>query len=210
MKKLAVIIVAALATACVVAQDRPNRGPHGRGGDGGRPHPAMGPNAGMWVPRMFSSKAALEKIGVTDEALRMRILEGLRRHKEQGDEIEQKIREISREQAESMRNLLQDKEADPKAVMDKIDEVAKLRAKQGRLSVKSILVLRDNLTPEQLEKARELLRERGRERGSMRRGGRDHDGESPERGARGERPRGERRGPSRDGQRGKRQAPKES
>ena len=37
MKKLAVIIVAAVATACVVAQDRPNRGPNGRGGAGAKP-----------------------------------------------------------------------------------------------------------------------------------------------------------------------------
>ena len=213
MKKLAVIIVAAVATACVVAQDRPNRGPNGRGGAGGdrphageRPHPGMGPNAGMWVPRMFSSKAALERIGVTDEAQRTKIQEGLRQQMEQGEEIERQIRDISRQQAEAMQALLKDKAADPKAVMEKIGEVAKLRAKQARLSVKAILMLRDNLTPEQLEKVSSMLHERGRARGAFRRGGDDH----PERGARGDRPRGERRGPAREGQREKRSAPKES
>ena len=222
MKKLAVIIVAAVAAACVVAQDKPNRGPNGRGGPGGdrphageRPHPGMGPNAGMWVPKMFSSKAALERIGVTDEAQRTKIQEGLRQQMEQGDEIEQQIREISRQQAEAMQALLKDKEADPKSVMEKIGEVAKLRAKQARLSVKAILVLRDNLTPEQLEKVGSMLHERGRARGAFRRGGDDHGGERPERGARGDRPRGdrprgERRGPAREGQREKRSAPKES
>ena len=54
--------------------------------------------------------------------------------------------------------------------MDKIDEVAKLRAEQGRLSVRAIVVLRDNLSPEQLEKAREFILARGRERGRMRQG----------------------------------------
>ena len=224
MKKLAVIIVAAVAAACVVAQDKPNRGPNGRGGPGGdrphageRPHPGMGmgPNAGMWVPRMFSSKAMLERIGVTDEAQRTKIQEGLRQQMEQGDEIERQIRDISRQQAEAMQALLKDKEADPKAVMEKIGEVAKLRAKQARLSVKAILVLRDNLTPEQLEKMSSMLHERGRARGAFRRGGDDHGGEHPERGARGDRPRGdrprgERRGPAREGQREKRSAPKES
>ena len=224
MKKLAVIIVAAVATVCVVAQDRPNRGPNGRGGPGGdrphageRPHPGMGmgPNAGMWVPRMFSSKAMLERIGVTDEAQRTKIQEGLREQMEQGEEIERQIREISRQQAEAMQALLKDKSADPKAVMEKIGEVAKLRAKQARLSVKAILVLRDNLTPEQLEKVGSMLHERGHARGAFRRGGDDHGGEHPERGARGDRPRGdrprgERRGPAREGQREKRSAPKES
>ena len=221
MKKLAVIIVAAVATACVVAQDRPNRGPNGRGagGDrphaGERPHPGMGPNAGMWVPRMFSSKAALERIGVTDETQRTKIQEGLRQQMEQGEEIERQIREISRQQAEAMQALLKDKAADPKAVMEKIGEVAKLRAKQARLSVKAILVLRDNLTPEQLEKVSSMLNERGRARGAFRRGGDDRGGEHSERGARGDRPRGDRprgvrRGPAREGQREKRSAPKES
>ena len=222
MKKLVVIVVAAVAAACVVAQDKPNRGPNGRGGPGGdrphageRPHPGMGPNAGMWVPRMFSSKAVLERIGVTDEAQRTKIQEGLRQQMEQGEEIERQIREISRQQAEAMQALLKDKSADPKAVMEKIGEVAKLRAKQARLSVKAILVLRDNLTPEQLEKVSSMLNERGRARGAFRRGGDDRGGEHPGRGARGDRPRGdrprgERRGPAREGQREKRSAPKES
>ena len=222
MKKLVVIVVAAVAAACVVAQDKPNRGPNGRGGPGGdrphageRPHSGMGPNAGMWVPRMFSSKAALERIGVTDEAQRTKIQEGLRQQMEQGDEIERQIREISRQQAEAMQELLKDKAADPKPLMEKIGEVAKLRAKQARLSVKAILVLRDNLTPEQLEKVGTMLHERGRARGALRRGGDDHGGEHPERGARGDRPRGdrprgERRGPAREGHREKRPAPKES
>ena len=204
MKKLMIIVVAALATVCAVAQEKPQRGPHGPGGG---PHPAM--MAGMWVPRMLSNKENLEKIGVTDEAKCAKIVESLTSLKEEGEKLEQKIRDISREQAQLMRGLLKDKAADPQAVMEKIDEVAKLRAEQGRLSVKSILVLRDNLTPEQLEKASALIHERGRERGAMRRGGRD--GESPERGARGDRPRGDRpRGDRPRGERrGKRNAPKE-
>ena len=217
MKKLAVIVMAVLAAACVVAQEKPNRGPNGRGGAGGdrphageRPHPGMGPNAGMWVPRMFSSKAVLERMGVTDEAQRTKIQEGLRQQMEEGEEIERQIREISRQQAEAMQELLKDKAADPKPLMEKIGEVAKLRAKQARLSVKAILVLRDNLTPEQLEKVSSMLHERGRARGAFRRGGDEHGGERPERGARGDRPRGERRGPAREGKREKRSAPKES
>ena len=134
---------------------------------------------------MLSSKMVLDRIGVTNEAQRTKLLADIKPLKEQGDVLEQKIREISREQAQLMRVLFQDKGSDPKAVLDKLDEVAKLRAEQGGLSVEAIIVLRDNLSPEQLAKAREFILERGRERGRMRRGGMG--------------PGGERRGPPPDG-----------
>ena len=174
MKKLGIVIVAALATVCVLAQDKPRRGGKHRGerpAAGERQmHGPMMHAAGAWVPRMLADKASLEKIGVTDGALCTKLLAELKPLKEQGDVLEKKIREISREQAQLMRGLLKDKSSDPKAAMDKIDEVAKLRAEQGRLSVRALIVLRDNLSSEQLEKAREFILERGRERGRMRQG----------------------------------------
>ncbi len=189
MKKLVIIIAATLATACVIAQEKPRRGragqPRGerppageRSMAGERPMPMrMTPGVGMWVPRMLSSPASLDKIGVTDESVRAKIVEKIKPLKEEGDQLEQKIREISRDQAQRMRELFDGKETDPKPVLDMIDTVAKLRAKQGRLSVKAILALREELTPEQLEKARGLILERGRERGRMRRGGMGPGGE---------------------------------
>ena len=175
MNRIGIVIVAALATVSVLAQDRPRRG--GRQQRGERPaageHQMRGHGnmmQGAWVPRMLSSQVSLEKIGVTDEALRTKLLAELKPLKEQGELLERKLHEVSREQFQQMRALLKDKSADPKAVMDKIDEVAKLRAEQGRLSVRALVVLRDNLSPEQLEKARTLVMERGRERGMMRHG----------------------------------------
>ena len=183
MKKIALLVVAVLATACVLAQEKPRRGGgrrHQRGerpaaserqmGGGGMMHAA-----GAWIPRMFANKANMERIGVTDEALRTKLLTALKPLQERGDGLDQKIREVSREQFKLMQGLVKDKGADPKAVMDKIDEVAKLRAEQGRLSVRALLVLRDNLSTEQLEKVCELIRERGR----MRHGGMGPGGERP-------------------------------
>ena len=175
MKKLGIVIVAALATVCVLAQDRPRRGGKHQRGEraamGERPMHGPGPMMqGAWVPRMLSSKASLEKIGVADEALSTKLLAELKPLKEQGDMLEKKLHEVSREQFRMMQGLLRDKGADSKAVMEKIDEVAKLRAEQGRLSVRALVVLRDNLSPEQLEKARAFIMERGRERGRMRHG----------------------------------------
>jgi len=193
MKKIGMIIVAVLATACVLAQEKPRHGRVGRHQRGERPamgeRPMPGPMmhgpTGAWVPRMLTSNMVLDRIGVTNEAQRTKLLAEIKPLKEQGDVLEQKIRDISREQAQLMRVLFQEKGSDPKAVLDKLDEVAKLRAEQGGLSVKAIIVLRDNLSPEQLTKAREFILERGRERGQMRRGGM--------------RPGGERRTPPPDG-----------
>ena len=194
MKRL-LVIAAAMAAACVFAQETPtppNGGMHPRG--------PMMQHAGPWVVRMLSSKEALEKMGVSDDALKDKILAALAPIKEEGDALEKKIREISHEQAEMTRGLFDDKTRDPKPVMDKITEVAKLRAEQGRLSVKAFLVLRDNLPQEQLEKAKSFIFSRGAERGRMRRGG---EGHGPRRGMRGgDGEQGERRGPPR-GRRGK-------
>ena len=175
MKKLGIVIVAVLATVCVLAQDRPRRGGKHQRGEraamGERPMHGPGPMMqGAWVPRMLSNKASLEKIGVTDVALCTKLLAELKPLKEQGEMLEKKLHEVSREQFRMMQGLLKDKGADSTAVMDKIDEVAKLRAEQGRLSVRALVVLRDNLSPEQLEKARAFIMERGRERGRMRHG----------------------------------------
>lgn len=194
MKKV-LIIAAAMAAACAFAQEKPtppNGGMHPRG--------PMMQHAGPWMVRMLSNKGALEKMGVTDDALKDKIIAALNPIKDEGEALEKKIREISREQAEMTRGLFDDKTRDPKPVMDKITEVAKLRAEQGRLAVKAFLVLRDNLPQEQLEKAKSVIFSHGAERGRMRRGG--GEGRGPRRGMRGgDGEQGERRGPPR-GRRG--------
>ncbi len=197
MKRI-LTIAAALAMACAFAQEKPKQaqnGPRGR--------PPMMMQAGPWVVRMLSSKGTLENIGVTDAAAQDKIIAAIAPLKEKGAALEKKIREISLEQAKMTRGLFEDKERDPKPVMDKISEVAQLRAEQGRISVQAMLVLRDNLAPEQLEMAKKVIFERGRERGRMRRG------EGPRHGARGgEGADGEKRRPPRNRKNKKDEAPK--
>lgn len=186
MKKLLTFAASALAAACVMAQDGPRRAEGGRP-HGDRPPPGMGMGgSGAWVTRMLSNRENLAKIGLADEEKQNKLVEALSALREKSEDLEKKIRMISREQARLMRELLEDGGRDDKAVLEKIDEVAKLRAEQGRLAVKSILVARDNLTPEQLKKARELISEKGRMRGGMRRGD-GADGEGPRAGCEGPR-----------------------
>lgn len=153
MNKLAVMSVVTLAAACVFAQGAPMGSPTG---------------AGPWVAQMLAGGDNLEKIGVEDEALRESLRRDLTSLKEKADVIEREVRKVSREQAKMMRELMRDRSRSADDVLAKIDEVAKLRAEQGRLAVQSIVLLRDKLSAEQLEAAHKLVTERGRARGRMR------------------------------------------
>ena len=202
--KRSLLIATAIVAACAFAQEKPNPQPRRM-----MPRmPMMMHQSGPWVARMLSSKTTLEKIGVADEALRDKIIAMIAPLKDKGDALDKKIRDIAFEQAEMTRALFDDKTRDPKPVMDKIGEVAKLRAEQARISVKAMLMLRENLSAEQLEKAKTVIFERGRERRRMRNGGAgggegrkpgmgDGEGRPHRRGGEGRRPGrgGEKRGP---------------
>ena len=169
MKRLIIIALAAIATMGAIAQDGDQMPPERPNGARMGPRPMMG-GQGPWLVRMFTKKENFEKLGISDKAKADKLLADLESIKDEGNAIEKKVREISREQAELMRKLFADKAADSKEVMAKIDEVAKLRADQARLSVKTILMLRENLTEEQMRNARSMMMERGKARRSMRQG----------------------------------------
>ena len=182
MKRLMIIALAAIASSGVFAQDNAEALPEKPNGARMMQRPMMG-GQGPWLVRMFTKKDNFEKLGITDKAKADKLLADLESIKDEGNAIEKKVREISREQAELMRKLFADKTADSKEVMAKIDEVAKLRADQARLSVKTILTLRENLTEEQMQNARNMMMERGQMRRSMRRGmGTSEPGRRPMRG----------------------------
>ena len=182
MKRLMIIALAAIASSGVFAQDNAEASPEKPNGARMMQRPMMG-GQGPWLVRMFTKKENFEKLGITDKAKADKLLADLESIKDEGNAIEKKVREISREQAELMRKLFADKAADSKEVMAKIDEVAKLRAEQARLSVKTILMLRENLTDEQMQNARNMMMERGQMRRSMRQGvGGTEPGRRPARG----------------------------
>ena len=182
MKRLMIIALAAIASSGVFAQDNAESSPEKPNDARVMQRPMMG-GQGPWLVRMFTKKDNFEKLGITDKAKADKLLADLESIKDEGNAIEKKVREISREQAEIMRKLFADKAADSKEVMAKIDEVAKLRAEQARLSVKTILTLRENLTEEQMQNARSMMMERGKVRRSMRQGvGGTEPGRRPARG----------------------------
>lgn len=182
MKKLIVAFAAALCVASVVAADggqaKKSRAPRdcenacGREGrQGVRAGEGRLPGAGPWVAQILASGGNLEKIGVEDEELCKKLQSELKALRKKNLEAEKKIREVSREQAKMMRTFLKDKSCSAEDIYAKIDEVARLRAEQGRLAVQSMELLRDNLTQEQIKAAQRLIMEGARKRGRMRRGG---------------------------------------
>jgi hypothetical protein len=182
MKRIMIMALAAIASSGVFAQGNAETPPERPIGARMTQRPMMGVQ-GPWLVRMFTKKENFEKLGISDKAKADKLLADLKSIKDEGNAIEKKVREISREQAELMRKLFADKDTDSKEVMAKIDEVAKLRADQARLSVKTILTLRENLTEEQMQNARNMMMERGQMRRSMRRGvGMSEPGRRPMRG----------------------------
>ena len=184
MKKIVLTLVVALATVCVLAQEKERGGRRGpgerrahmrQGGHG----PMMMPGNGAWAMRLVADKAALEKLGVTDEAQCAKILEAVKPLKEQSDQMEQKMRGAMHERMQLQRAFLKDKGADAQALIAKIKETANLRAEHEVLSVKVLAVLRDNLTPEQMANVRPFGPRPGGF-GGERRGPRG-DGERPRR-----------------------------
>lgn len=142
--------------------------------------------AGPWVAHMLAAGDNLEKIGIEDENLRNEIKASLKAQRKKSSDLEKKIREVSREQAKMMHTFLSDKGCSAEDLYAKIDEVSRLRAKQGRIAVESMAILRDKLTPEQMKAAMKLIRKGamfrgGREGGpgGFRRGGRDGEGPRP-------------------------------
>ena len=188
MKKLVMAMVAVLAVACVMAEE-PQRGPRRQPGErrahfDRMPPPMMMHGSGAMMLRMLSSKMALERIGVTEEAQSKKISDAMKPLMEESGKLEGQIRELTHAQSQALGALLKDKASDPKVAMDKVGELEKLRAEQGRLAVKAVLVLRENLTPEQLEKAGAFIAGRGMRRpgmgpGGLRRRPRPNGGEAP-------------------------------
>ena len=143
MKKLVMAVVAALAVACAMA-DEPQRGPRRHRGerngerranfDRPMPPPMMMHGSSGMILRMLSSKMGLERIGVTDEAEGKKIVEALRPIREESDTLESKIRELTRAQAQSLRELLKDKAADPKAAKERLASSRSCVQSRGALS----------------------------------------------------------------------------
>ena len=77
----------------------------------------------------------------------------------QHNEIETQIRKLSLEQANRMSRLLQASDANTNEMMKTVEEIGRLRTEQAKLAIQNLMVIRQHLTPDQIRRARELMRE---------------------------------------------------
>lgn len=183
------LIVAAVAALCCVASSYGQEG--GARPEGGRrgfgPREGMGPMMGMmggmdFLSRAVSNPAVADKLGLSEEQ-KAKIKEASGAP-EANREAQKKIRDASMKQAE----LMKAEKIDEAAVMAAIDEVFELRKAVAKEQAKRTIAIKSVLTPEQVKKAQEELRngfaqrgERG-ERGPRRGGPREGAGRGPREG----------------------------
>lgn len=173
MKKLMFAMVAALSFA-VVAQDA--EGPKAGQRDGGfrhgpRDRGAMMAERGM-MPGGFgggmmgdpavmaaTNPKIAEKIGLSAEACeQIKKLDTDNRAKVQ--ELQKKTRELMEKQAQ----LMKAEKIDEAAVMAAIDELFECRKEMAKTQTKRLISVKSLLTPEQITKATELMKEFRRDR----------------------------------------------
>ena len=178
MKKLMMMAVAALCCAVMAEEPEP-----GNGRVGG-PRGGMGPrefNMDPIVHAVNSPKIA-EKLGLSDEQKAK--LKELNDRAKGGRDNMKKVREAMMRQVQ----LMKDDTIDEAAVMKAIDEVFELRKQMAREQVKRLIEVKKILTPEQIAKAREEMKN---SRGARRGPGQRRDFQGGKRGGRGPGRRGE-------------------
>ena len=65
---------------------------------------------------------------------------------------------MSIEQASRVSKLLLSPDANTNGVMQTVEEIGRLRTEQAKLMVQNLMIIRKYLTPDQIRKARELVR----------------------------------------------------
>ena len=119
------------------------------------------------IVRMVSNPKAAEKLGLSEE--QQAKLKEINKVGEAGRERQKKVREATMKQIE----LMKADKVDEAAVMKAIDEVFELRKEMAKDQAKRVIAVKAILTPEQVAKAHEEMKQMFQARGDRgpRRGG---------------------------------------
>lgn len=154
MKKqtIRVWVLAALAVTAVFGQQKEQREQEGAR------HPRAALGRGNWVGKRIMTPEFLEKIGVQGEqAAKLKALwDGIDK---QAQKVEEEITKAAMEQAEIAKKVLAEPGASTDEMMALIEKIGKLRTEQAKLATRRLIIMRDNLTAEQRQKASDALSE---------------------------------------------------
>ena len=111
------------------------------------------------IDRLLANAKLTTELGLSDEtvaklraeshALQLRMID-----------LNAQIRKLSLNQADRMSKLLLSADISTNEVMASVEEIGRLRTEQAKLAVQQLLVVRKYLTPDQIRKAHEIMRER--------------------------------------------------
>ena len=113
---------------------------------------------GNWVGKRIMTPEFFEKIGVKGEqAAKLKAKSD--EIDKQAQKVEEEITKSAMEQAEIAKKVLAEPGASTDEMMALIEKIGKLRTEQAKLATQRLIIMRDNLTPEQREKASAALSE---------------------------------------------------
>lgn len=121
-----------------------------------------GPGGDGMLERILSNPAMIEELGLSEEKI-VEIKDKLAEFKKKNEELRTQMQQAGKKQAE----LLTAKEVDEATLMAAVEETGKINTEIAKLRMQKLLLARQNISPEKMEKIREKIRER---MGSMRDG----------------------------------------
>ena len=170
MKTLLTFATVAFAAASLVAGPKEGREPGQRGRRGGMEVGSSDP-----VVRLVCNPKVAEKIGLSDEQ-RGKIKEINKANRDNSEDLRKALRDAMEKQAE----LLKADKIDEAAVMAEIDKAFDARKEMAKRQTRRVIAIKAVLTPEQVSKALEILKERSQSKLDRRGKGPKGDKPSPE------------------------------
>lgn len=113
---------------------------------------------GNWIARRVVSKEFAEKVGIQGDQAK-KIKAEMDAIDKQSSALNEEISKSAAQQAEIAKKVLSEPGANVDEIMKIIERIGSYRTEQAKLATKRLVVIRDNLTPEQREKASAILEE---------------------------------------------------
>jgi hypothetical protein len=111
------------------------------------------------IDRLLANAKLTAEIGLTEDTV-ARLREESHALQARQIDLDAQIRKLSLDQTDRMSKLLLSPDASTNELMKTVEQIGQLRIEQAKLAVQHLIIVRRYLTPDQIRKARELMRER--------------------------------------------------